>query len=78
MVKTNNLLSIAIPVYNFESFLPGCLESLLDESFELNVEVLVFDGCSTDKTQLVVGAYQQKYPNLRYVKALNKGGIDFA
>jgi|APSaa5957512535_1039671.scaffolds.fasta_scaffold22065_2 abequosyltransferase len=77
MVKTNNLLSIAIPVYNFESFLPGCLESLLDESFELNVEVLVFDGCSTDKTQLVVGAYQQKYPNLRYVKALNKGGIDF-
>ena len=77
MVKTNNLLSIAIPVYNFESCLPGCLESLLDESFELNVEVLVFDGCSTDDTQLVVGAYQQKYPNLRYVKALKKGGIDF-
>lgn len=77
MVRTNNLLSIAIPVYNFEPYLPGCLESLLDESLEHNVEVLIFDGCSTDDTQLVVGAYQQKYPNLRYVKALEKGGIDF-
>lgn len=77
MVNTNNLLSIAIPVYNFGAFLPECLESLLDESFESNVEVLVFDGCSTDDTQLVVRSYQQNYPNLRYVKAVKKGGIDF-
>lgn len=77
MVKTSNLLSIAIPVYNFGAFLPDCLESLLDESLESNVEVLIFDGCSTDDTQLVVRSYQRKYPNLRYVKALKKGGIDF-
>lgn len=77
MIRADNLLSIAIPVYNFGSFLPECLESILDESFEYNVEVLVFDGCSTDDTQLVVWTYQQSYPNLRYVKALKKGGIDF-
>lgn len=77
MVNTNNLLSIAIPTYNFGAFLPECLESLLDESFESNVEVLIFDGCSTDDTQLVVRSYQRNYPNLRYVKALKKGGIDF-
>jgi len=64
-------------VYNFESYLPECLESLLDESFEHNVEVLIYDGCSADNTQVVAGTYQQKYPNLRYVKALKKGGIDF-
>lgn len=77
MVKSKNILSIAIPVYNFGVFLPECLESLLDESLENNVEVLIFDGCSTDDTQLVVRNYQQNYPNLRYVKALEKGGIDF-
>lgn len=77
MNKVNNLLSIAIPVYNFGAFLPRCLESILDESFEHNVEVLIFDGCSTDDTQLLVRTYQQKYPNLKYVKALTKGGIDF-
>lgn len=77
MARTNNLLAIAIPVYNFGAFLPECLESLLDESFENNVEVLIFDGCSTDDTQLIVRNYQQSYPNLRYVKALKKGGIDF-
>lgn len=77
MANTNNLLSIAIPVYNFGAFLPECLESLLDESLQSNVEVLVFDGCSIDDTQMVVRSYQQNYPNLRYVKALKKGGIDF-
>jgi len=77
MVKSNNLLSIAIPVYNFESYLPSCLESILNEAFEYNVEVLIYDGCSTDNTQLVARSYQQEYPNLRYIKALKKGGIDF-
>jgi abequosyltransferase len=77
MAKINTLLSIAIPVYNFGDFLPKCLESLLDESIENNVEVLIFDGCSTDDTQLIVRSYQQQYRNLRYVKAQKKGGIDF-
>lgn len=77
MERTKNLLSIAIPVYNFETYLPKCLESLLDESIEYNVEVLIYDGCSTDNTQFAVRPYQQKYHNLRYIKALKKGGIDF-
>ena len=76
MNKTANLLSVVIPVYNFDAFLPQCLESLLDESLDNNVEILVFDGCSTDNTQLIVKAYQQKHQNLRYIKALSKGGID--
>src|SRR6202030_2068241 len=41
-----------------------------------NLEVLVFDGGSSDDTPRIVRRYLRRYPNLRYVRALRKGGID--
>lgn len=70
------LLSIAIPVYNFGQFLPQTLDSFLDQAIAENVEVLVFDGASTDNTQHLMRFYTERYANLRYVRALKKGGID--
>ena len=69
-------LSVAIPVYNFGGFLPQTLDSILDQALEENVEVLVFDGGSTDNTRLIAAGYAKRYPNFRYVRALRKGGID--
>jgi len=70
------LLSIAIPVYNFAQFLPQTLESILYQSALEKVEVLVFDGGSTDDTRQIASRYAREYPNFRYVRALKKGGID--
>lgn len=75
-MSNNALLAIAIPVYNFERFLPETLDSVLSASEDYDVEVLVLDGCSTDRTQHLVQSYQKRHSNLRYVKALVKGGID--
>jgi abequosyltransferase len=72
----SKLLSVAIPVYNFSQFLPHTLESILDQSVLEKVEVLVFDGGSTDDTRQVASRYAREYPNFRYVRALRKGGID--
>ncbi|MDL2403911.1 glycosyltransferase family 2 protein [Rhizobium mayense] len=72
----NKLLSVAIPTYNFALFLPETLTSLVSEAQELGIDVLVFDGNSTDNTREVVSSIQAKHPNLRYIKALSKGGID--
>ena len=69
-------LSIAIPVYNFGEFLPQTLDSIVNQAQEENVEVLVFDGGSTDDTRLISTEYVKRYSNFRYVRALNKGGID--
>jgi abequosyltransferase len=70
------LLSIAIPVYNFGAFLPQTLDSILDQASTENVEVLVFDGGSSDDTIGIVRQYLKRHPNLRFVRALRKGGID--
>ncbi|MGJ5136331.1 MULTISPECIES: glycosyltransferase family 2 protein [unclassified Bradyrhizobium] len=74
--QDQRLLSVAIPVYNFGAFLPETLDSVLDQALTKNVEVLVFDGGSSDNTLSVVRQYLKRYTNLRYVRALKKGGID--
>lgn len=70
-------LSIAIPVHNFGEYLSQTLDSILDQALTANVEVLVFDGGSTDNTRVIASTYARRYRNFRYVRALEKGGIDF-
>lgn len=74
--QVDRLLSVAIPVYNFGAFLPQTLDSILAQALTENVEVLVFDGGSSDDTSRVARQYLKRYPNFRYVRALRKGGID--
>lgn len=74
--QKNRVLSVAIPVYNFGKVLPHTLESIMEQALKLRVEVLVFDGGSTDNTRSSIGSYINRYPNFRYIRALNKGGID--
>jgi abequosyltransferase len=69
-------LSVAIPVYNFGDFLPHTLDSVLDQALAENVEVLVFDGGSTDDTRRIANDYASRWQNFRYIRALRKGGID--
>lgn len=42
--------SIIIPAYNAESTLPGLLDSLSNQSYKEDFEVIVVDDCSTDST----------------------------
>lgn len=75
-LQERRLLSVAIPVYNFGAFLPQTLDSILDQALARDVEVLVFDGASSDDTHRLVRQYLKRYPNFRYVRSLKKGGID--
>jgi abequosyltransferase len=68
-------LSICIPTYNFGEFIGETLESILPQLVE-GVEVVILDGGSTDDTPAVVGAFQARYPGLRYHRRDERGGID--
>lgn len=74
--RRSEVLSIAIPVYNFGSFLPHTLDSILDQALARGIEVLVFDGGSSDDTRGISKGYAARYPNFRYVRALKRRGID--
>jgi glycosyltransferase involved in cell wall biosynthesis len=69
-------LSIVIPAYNEESRLPTTLEriSAYAKQFDREVEVLVVDDGSTDRTAAVAECFRGKIPALRVVRnVLNRG-----
>jgi glycosyltransferase involved in cell wall biosynthesis len=57
------LVSICIPAYNAEKTLAYTLDSILKQNYK-NVEILVSDNHSTDKTSIIVKEYE-KY-NIKY------------
>ncbi len=62
------LLSIAIPSYNSEAYLSNCVESLLPGGDE--VEILIINDGSKDKTAEIADEYAAKYPGI--VRAIHQ------
>jgi glycosyltransferase involved in cell wall biosynthesis len=57
-----NFVSIIIPVYNEEKFIAKCLDSVINGDYpKENLEVLVVDGMSKDKSREIINSYSQKY-----------------
>ncbi len=56
------LLSIAIPSYNSESYMEHCIESLLVGGED--VEILIVNDGSKDRTAEIADAYAAKYPTI--------------
>ena len=52
-------ISVIIPVYNTERFLPRCIESVLSQSFS-DFELLLIDDGSTDSCSAICNAYSEK------------------
>jgi abequosyltransferase len=69
------LLSICIPTYNFGKFIGETLESIVCQLTD-DVEIVVLDGASTDNTSDIVRQFQANYPNLKYYRLDQRGGID--
>ena len=62
------LLSIAIPSYNSEAYMRKCIESLLPGGED--VEILIVDDGSKDRTGEIADEYETLYPNI--VKAIHQ------
>lgn len=61
-------ISVVMPVYNEEKYIRDCIDSLLMQDYaQENMEWLIIDGCSTDKTKDILKEYQIKHPDLIYI-----------
>lgn len=65
-------LSIIIPAYNVEAFLPQCLDSIFSQDYA-EYEVLCIDDGSTDGTPELLQRYVAEHHNLRVFKQPNQG-----
>ena len=59
-------LSFIVPMYNRETLIGRCLDSILEQGVE-DIEIICIDDASTDETRGVVEEYLQKYDNIKMV-----------
>lgn len=71
-------LSIAIPTYNGSPYIRGALDSIISqlEDVDEEVEIVISDNASTDKTPEIIRDYQNKYPFIKYFRNEENLGPD--
>ena len=67
------LVSIIVPVYNVEKDLPVCVESLVQQTYS-NIEILLIDDCSKDKSLEVCYSLAQTDPRIKVFKNSENSG----
>lgn len=74
--KTDNMkLSVIVPVYNVEKFLPRCLDSLLRQGLEVGeYEVICVNDGSPDGSAAILAEYERKHPEVfKVITQENRG-----
>lgn len=71
-MRDNSPISILVPVYKVEKYLPRCIESVLSQDFTDWELVLVDDG-SPDRCPQICDEYAQKDERIRVVHKENEG-----
>lgn len=72
------LISIIVPIYNVEEFLPRCIDSLLAQTYS-NIEIILVDDCSTDRSAEIAQNYSRTYPTkCKYIQREKNGGLSAA
>ena len=62
MNKNNYVLSVVIPSYNMEKFLDGSLKKLTASSYLPDIEIIVVNDGSKDRTSEIAHKYKVLYP----------------
>lgn len=65
-------LSIIIPVYNAEKYLPCCLDSILAQQFT-DYEIILVDDGSTDRSPAICDEYGAAHPQIHCLHQANSG-----
>ena len=65
-------VSIIIPVYNSEKYLPLCLNSIISQTL-LNIEIICINDGSTDKSVEILREYKIKDNRIIIIQQKNQG-----
>ena len=75
-MKKTSLISIIVPVYNVEKYLERCINSLISQTYN-NIEILLIDDGSTDKSGKIIDEMCLKDDRLKVFHKKN-GGVSSA
>ena len=77
-------ISVIVPVYNVEQYLPQCMDSIINQTFK-DIEIICINDGSTDNSGKVLEEYARKDDRIKVLTQENQGasiarnsGLDFA
>ena len=69
------MISIIVPVYNTEAYLPQCIESLICQTYK-DIEIILVDDGSTDDSLRICDGYQKKDVRIKVLHQKNAGVVN--
>ena len=70
--KMTRMISIIVPVYNEEKYLPQCLDSLVNQTYR-DIEIICVNDGSTDGSLEILKRYAEKDERIKVVCQENQG-----
>ena len=67
-----DLVSVIVPVYNIEKYLPRCIESILDQTYK-NWEAIFINDGSIDNSLKVLEEYKKRDERIKIIDKKNAG-----
>ena len=68
------LVSVIIPAYNIEDYIGRCLDSIISQTYK-NLEIIVVDDGSRDRTGEILDDYVKKDPRMKVVHKKNRRSV---
>ncbi len=73
---SSSLISIVVPVYNVEKYLPRCIESILRQTYT-DFELILVDDGTPDRSGIICDRYAEKDSRIQVIHKEN-GGVSTA
>ncbi len=70
--KKQPKVSILVPCYNVEKYLPQCLDSVVNQTLK-DIEIIVINDGSTDSTLDIIKSYAEKDNRIKIIDKKNEG-----
>ena len=65
-------ISIIVPIYNTAKYLPACLDSIVNQTYQ-NLEIILVDDGSTDNSGVIANDYAKKDHRIKIIHQKNSG-----
>lgn len=71
-MQENALISVVVPIYGVEKYLPKCIESIMHQTYH-NLEIILVDDESPDGCGEICDRYQAMDPRIKVIHQKNRG-----
>ena len=68
----DEIISVIVPVYNVEQYLPRCLQAISEQTYT-NLEIILVDDGSTDRSGIICDDFAARDPRVQVIHQPNTG-----